>query len=148
MASTVSLRAFVKRRNGVPLGGKHALPMMLKRSLGAPSFADFWHYWNPIWGYYLSRFVMRPLRRYLPAEVAILLTFAVSGALHDVAVSLIKQQWIVMITPWFSVMGLFVIVLTRMKVNYPNLPIVARGLVNVSWLVLCYWLTTLLLVIF
>ena len=146
MASTVSLRAFVKRRNGVPLGGKHALPMMLKRSLGAPNFAGFWHYWNPIWGYYLSRFVMRPLRRYCQQK------WQYSSRLQSVVhytmwLFLIKQQWIVIITPWFSVMGLFVIVLTRMKVNYPNLPIVARGLVNVSWLAICYWVTMLLLTI-
>ncbi len=65
---------------------------MLSRSLGARSFAIFWHYWNPIWGYYLSRYVMRPLRRFLPLSFATFITFVVSGALHDLVVSIVKWK--------------------------------------------------------
>ena len=41
-------------------------------------------------GYYLSRNVMKPLRQYFSAGVATILTFAVSGAAHDLAVAIIK----------------------------------------------------------
>jgi hypothetical protein len=58
---------------------------MLHRSLGAATFAGFWRYWNPIWGYYRSRYVNVPLRTIMLAAPAAIATFAASGAIHDVA---------------------------------------------------------------
>ncbi|MCB0198341.1 MAG: hypothetical protein KDJ65_40755, partial [Anaerolineae bacterium] len=46
-----TLRQYVALRNGVPLGDGRSLRHMLRRSFGAASFAGFWQYWNPIWGY-------------------------------------------------------------------------------------------------
>lgn len=67
------------------------------------SLAQFWRYWNLLWGYYLSRFVMRPASRLLPIWLATIVTFLVSGALHDIAVSLIKWKVVVFMTHflWF-----------------------------------------------
>lgn len=47
---TTTLSEYVERRNGVPLGARGSLANMLRRSLGARSFAGFWRYWSPIWG--------------------------------------------------------------------------------------------------
>ena len=47
---SLTLSQYVKFRNGVPLGDSQSLSNMLHRSLGAASFAEFWQYWNPIWG--------------------------------------------------------------------------------------------------
>ena len=91
-SSAITLSQYVKRRTGVPLGSKHSMRNMLYRALGAKSFPLFWHYWNPIWGYYLSRNVMRPLASFLPVSLATLVTFLVSGGLHDIAVSIIKWK--------------------------------------------------------
>ena len=102
MRSTLSLSQYVKKRNGVPLGASHSMRNMLSRSFGAKSFPIFWQYWNPIWSYYLSRNVMRPLASFLPISLSILITFLVSGALHDLAVSVIKWNIIVFFTPWFG----------------------------------------------
>ena len=106
MHKSISLGKYVKKRNGVPLGAPGSLQAMLKRSFGAESFYVFWQYWNPIWGYYLSRNVMKPLNRVLPIWLSILLTFTVSGALHDIAVTVIKWQATFFFAPWFTLMGI------------------------------------------
>ena len=57
----LSLAQYVLRRNGVPLGAPHSLQNMLYRSFGAGTYAGFWQYWNPIWGYGLGKYVYAPL---------------------------------------------------------------------------------------
>jgi hypothetical protein len=67
---------------------------MLHRSLGAGSLAGFSRHWNPIWAYYLGRYVTSPLRRFLPTGPAVLVTFLVSGAILDAAVILVtRSEW-------------------------------------------------------
>ena len=90
----------------MPLGGAGALREMLRRSLGAKSFTVFWQYWNPIFGYYLGKFVFRPLRAMgLPVTLSTLITFCVSGAVHDIAASLVSQRLVFVCTPWFCLMA-------------------------------------------
>ena len=79
----LTLAQYVEQRNGVPLGDTSSLRNMLQRSFGAPSFAGFWQYWNPIWGYGLGKYVYSPLQRVLPAAIALIMTFVVSGGIHD-----------------------------------------------------------------
>lgn len=131
MRKTLSLSSYVKKRNGVPLGASGSMRNMLSRSLGAKSFPIFWQYWNPIWGYYLSRNVMKPLNRFLPAWIAIFLTFLVSGALHDLAVSFVKSQPIFFFTPWFGIMGLIVVASNKFNISYGAAAWSMRALINV-----------------
>ena len=70
----VSMTNYVQYRNDVPLGAPNSLQNMLVRSLGAGTFAKFWQYWNPIWGYALGRYVYKPLNRILPSSVSLILT--------------------------------------------------------------------------
>lgn len=130
MQNQLSLSAYVKRRNGVPLGAKRSMRNMLRRAFGAGAFPIFWHYWNPIWGFYLSRYVMKPLCRYLPPWLAVLMTFAVSGALHDLAVSLVKWQWTFVFTPWFLLMGVGVVLSKYYAVSYDAYPWLVRAALN------------------
>lgn len=130
MKSSLSLSQYVKKRNGVALGAKYSMRNMLWRSFGAKSFPVFWHYWNPIWSYYLSRNVMRPLRVFLPASLAILITFLISGALHDLAVSLVKWQVTLFFTPWFGLMGLIVLASSKLAVSYGNYSWLTRATIN------------------
>ena len=88
----LSLKQYVKRRNGVPLGASSSLTNMLKNALGAKNFSQFWLYWNPIWGYYLATKIQKPLTQFLPHSIALILTFSISGLLHALAVSLIKKE--------------------------------------------------------
>ncbi|MEP4890705.1 MAG: acyltransferase [Aliiglaciecola sp.] len=134
MHKSLSLSQYVEKRNGVPLGASHSMRNMLSRSLGAKSFPVFWHYWNPIWSYYLSRNVMRPLANFLPISIATLITFLASGALHDMAVSIVKWKAIIFFTPWFGLMGLMVIASKRAGISYKHVAWPVRALINASFI--------------
>ena len=144
MTRKLTLSEYVKRRNGVPLGGKGSLANMLQRSFGADSFPKFWQYWNPIWGYYLGRNIYSPLTSVLPIALALILTFAVSGALHDLAVSLFKWQFVFFFTPWFSLMGVLVAVSKRFKLIYKTKSWVLRCVINIIFIIGCLALTIFL----
>ncbi|WP_289030039.1 acyltransferase [uncultured Paraglaciecola sp.] len=144
MQSSISLSKYVKKRTGVPLGASHSMRNMLSRSLGAKSFPLFWHYWNPIWSYYLSRYVMRPLNKLLPSSLTVFTTFLVSGALHDLAVSLVKWETVVFFTPWFGLMGLIVITFSKFKVFYGHFAWHTRASINILIIVASLCLTYLI----
>ncbi len=132
MKSTLSLAQYVKKRNGVPLGASGSMRNMLFRAFGARSFQVFWRHWNPIWGYYLSRNVLRPLANFLPISLATFTTFLFSGALHDIAVSIIKWKIVLFFTPWFGLMGLVVIVSKAVGISYGQFSWIARAIINAS----------------
>ncbi|WP_028772481.1 hypothetical protein [Shewanella waksmanii] len=140
----MTLAQYVKKRNGVALGAAGSLSNMLHNSLGAASFAQFWLYWNPIWGYYLARFIMQPCRQVMPGALAIIATFTVSGALHDLAISLLKAQFVWPLTPWFSLMGLGVVATKVFNITYGNQPWLLRAFFNASWVLGCYAIVKLL----
>ena len=110
---------------------------MLNRSLGANSFHLFWKYWNPIWGYYLSRNVMKPANKLFPFWFAVLVTFAVSGALHDLAVSLVKLEITFLFTPWFLLMGFIVLITKKFEVSYQGYQWLTRAAINITIIVMC-----------
>lgn len=141
MHRTISLSEYVKKRNGVSLGASGSLSNMLKRSLGAGSFYLFWQYWNPIWGYYLSRKIMKPLSQLFPIWIAILLTFAASGALHDLAITLVKWKFTFFFTPWFALMSLVVIATKKFSISYQGYHWFIRASINISLIIACLFLT-------
>ena len=141
MRRTISLSEYVKKRNGVALGASGSMGNMLKRSLGANSFYLFWQYWNPIWGYYLSCKIMKPLSRVFPIWLAIIMTFAISGALHDLAVTLVKWRFTFFFTPWFTLMGFIVLATKRFRISYKEYHWVIRASINTALVVVCLVLT-------
>jgi hypothetical protein len=141
MHRTITLSEYVKKRNGVALGSPGSMTNMLKRSLGARSFYVFWQYWNPIWGYYLSRKIMKPLCNVLPISLAIIITFSVSGALHDLAISLVKWELTILFTPWFSLMGLVVLATKKFGLSYGKYHWLVRALINMSLIAVCLLIT-------
>ena len=120
----------------MPLGAKGSMSNMLKRSLGASSFYLFWRYWNPIWSYYLSRYVMKPVSSFLPQWCAVIVTFAISGALHDLAVMLIKWKLLCFFTPWFSLMGVCVLLSLKLNLSFSQFSMPVRAFIN--FLYICY----------
>ena len=138
MPRTITLSEYVKKRNGVALGASGSKSNMLKRSLGASSFYLFWHYWNPIWGYYLSRKVMKPLSHLFPIWVAVMMTFAVSGALHDLAITLVKWKLTFLFTPWFSLMSLIVLATKHFGISYSDYHWLVRAFINLSLIAICF----------
>jgi len=144
MKRKLTLSQYVKRRNGVPLGGSGSLSNMLQRSLGSGSFSGFWQYWNPIWGYYLSRYIFSPLNTRLPTTVAVMLTFITSGLLHDFAASLIKMKLIFVTTPWFVLMGFTVVMSERLNISYSHFSWFYRAVINVFIIVINLFLALFL----
>ena len=132
-----TLAQYVALRNGVPLGDGRSLRNMLQRSFGATSFAGFWQYWNPIWGYGLGRYVYAPLRRVLPPAVAFILTFAISGGLHDLAMMAVSRSPALLFTPWFVLLGIGAVLSRVAEMDLAQRPFWVRAGVNLAYLVVC-----------
>lgn len=144
MRKSITLSEYVKKRNGVPLGASHSMRNMLWRSLGADAFHLFWRYWNPIWGYYLSRNVLKPVSAVVPVWLAVIVTFAVSGALHDLAVTVVKWRITLFFTPWFIFMSFCVLASQQFALSYRAYPWLARACINTAIIAGCMWLATLM----
>ena len=90
---------------------------------------------------------MRPLASFLPVSLATLVTFLVSGALHDIAVSIVKWKIILFFTPWFGLMGLIVIFSKWAGISYGQVSWPVRALTNASFIFvslgITYFLETL-----
>ena len=132
----LSLAQYVERRNGVPLGDSNSLQNMLRHSFGASSFAGFWQYWNPIWGYGLGKYVYSPLQRVLPIAIALIMTFVVSGALHDLVTMALRRSVTFFFTPWFFILGVGVVVGRAVKMDLSNYAWWIRASVNLIYLIL------------
>lgn len=100
---------YQRRRLGPASSEWRAIMTMLRRSLSAPTFGEFWRYWNPLFAYYLYYRCYRPLTRFLPRSPSVVLTFAVSGAVHDLFASLVVRQPFVFCTPVFALFGVYVV---------------------------------------
>ena len=107
---------------------------MLSRSFGAKNFADFWRYWNPLYGYLLRFYCYRYLRRRLPRSLSLWLTFAASGFfLHDLPtwpmdVAVNEQARFPTVTIAFSMIALFVLVSERTNFSLSGLGLLGRSL--------------------
>jgi hypothetical protein len=63
------------------------------RPFAAPSLAQFWRRWNPVYGYVLTYFVYRPARRVLPRRLAVMATFVFGGlVMHDVPAWVVTRR--------------------------------------------------------
>jgi len=134
--SQMTLSEFIAHRLGS--GSEMALlKTMFVRSFGASTFADFWRYWNPVYGYYLQYYCYRPLRRFLPRPVAAVLTFAASDFfLHDLPfgwwIRALKAESLPVpfVALWFSRMGILVPITEALKLNLAVRPFAVRAAVN------------------
>lgn len=127
----------MRRRNGVPLGAPGSLRNMFHRALGATSFAGFWRYWNPIFGYVLARYVHAPLQRFVPTPVSVVITFAVCGALHDLVTAAVRGSAAFLFTPWFVFLGIGVVIGSALSLDLRALPWLGRATVHLAYLGTC-----------
>lgn len=132
---TLTISQYVEFRNGVPLGDSKSFPNMLHRSLGASSFVAFWQYWNPIWGYGLGKYVYAPLLKILPPVAAYIVTFVVSGGIHDLATIAVRRSFSFLITPWFFLLGVGAVLSRALGMDLSNRPWWIRVSVNLIYLV-------------
>ena len=133
----ISFARYIHRRNGVPLGSSGSLRNMLRRSLGAGSFAGFWQYWNPVWGYGLARYVHSPLKRVVPPRAALIATFVVCGALHDLVIIAIRGSATFLFTPWFFLLGIGVVLGRAVGMDFSSRPWLIRACVNLTYVGAC-----------
>ena len=107
---------------------------MFARAFGAPSLIAFWRYWNPVYGYFLHYWAYRPLRRYLPRPIALVLTFALCGfLLHDIVH--VAFTGIPLITLWFVVLGALAYVSEVLKMDMSRRAYAVRAGVQLLYLV-------------
>jgi len=123
------------------MGASRSLRNMMYRSLGAGTFARFWWYWNPIFGFYLGKYVFKPLKKVLPSFLALILTFIACGALHDAVSLLVGGRIVFFFTPWFSFMGTLVVLSNVFKIDYTSKPWVVRTAINLLLIGGCLMLT-------
>ena len=133
----LTLSEYVRRRNGVPLGASGSLRNMLRRSFGARSFAGFWQHWNPIFGYYLGKYVFVPLKGISPPYVALILTFVVTGIVHDVVTMAIRQDVAFLFTPWFLFLGIGVVLSKATGMDIGARPWRLRAVFHSTYLGVC-----------
>jgi D-alanyl-lipoteichoic acid acyltransferase DltB (MBOAT superfamily) len=140
----VTLSDYIRRRNGVPAGTSGSLRNMLRRSFGTGTLAGFWQYWNPVFGYGLARYVHSPLLRFVPSKAAVIVTFAICGALHDAVTMAIRGTPTWLFTPWFTLLGIGVIVGRAVGMDFSNRSFPIRALVNLPYITPCLAVTVAL----
>ena len=117
---------------------------VLVRPLAAPSLAEFWRTWNPVWGYYLAWFY-RPARRLLPQPAAVMVTFTASGLVHNFLAALLSHHLNPFVTVWFMLYGAVTVASEALHMDLSRLPAPARMVVNLAYLIGCYKLVSPLL---
>ena len=127
----------------MPLGAPGSLRKMLYRSFGARSFAGFWQHWNPIFGYYLGTYVFNPLKRIAPPAVALVLTFVVTGIIHDAVTMAVRQDVAFFFTPWFLFLGIGVVVSNQVSMDLSASPWGVRAITHLAYLSACLLLAFL-----
>ena len=110
------------------------------RSLGAGKFSEFWKYWNPIWSYYLGKYIFKPLKMVFPSAFALILTFTFCGFLHDVAIMLLHWNFELLLTPWFFLMSLLVVIGEFTKIDYSKFTWIIRATINIIIISSCLFI--------
>lgn len=134
MSSRTSFRDFTMKRMGNPTGPWDALGRMFSLSFRAKSFADFWRYRNPVYHYFLSYWIYRPIRRVLPRSVAVLLSFTFCGFFfHDLF--LLPFTHMPLITVWFLFLGAGVVAGEIFQMDLSFRPPLFRIVINAVYIV-------------
>jgi len=120
---------------------------MLRRSFGARSFAGFWRYWNPIFGYCLGKFVFAPLKKIFPSQASLILTFVVTGVIHDLVTMAVRQDVAFLFTPWFFFLGIGVVLGEVAGMDIAASPWGVRAAIQLTYLGVCLALALLVFTI-
>lgn len=137
----MTLADYIKKRNGVSMGSPKSLRNNLYRSMGAKNFTTFWKYWNPIFGYYLGKYIFKPLKKFLPVGIALLFTFIFCGMVHDTVTTLYRGQLSLFFSVWFLFMGLAVLITKAFQHNFSEQIWFMRATINLGIIGVCCILT-------
>lgn len=137
----ITLTEYIKKRNGVAIGSPGSLRNNLYRSLGSRNFSAFWQYWNPIFGYFLGKFIFKPLKNFFPVTIAFLLTFLFCGLIHDAVTALVRGKTSFFFSIWFLVMGIAVLITKFLNHNFAEKKWITRASINFTIIGLCFLLS-------
>ena len=139
----LSLNAYIEQRLGHTAGEQ--LINFLAKPFGAVSFAEFWRYWNPVFGYYLRYAVYQPLRPYLPRWLAVWLTFCACGLVHGLIAVILtwlngQPALVLLALVFFALLGLVVVVSEVVHLRFTRVPRPGRWVIHGATIMLCYHL--------
>lgn len=137
----MDLNQYIKKRNGVSIGSAGSLRNNLFRALGAKNFSTFWNYWNPIFGYYLGKFIFKPLKKTLPASISLVFTFVFCGLVHDSVTMIVRGKISMFFTIWFLFMSFAVLITRFLKHNFSKQFWIIRALINLTIIGICLVMT-------
>lgn len=144
----ITLSEYVKKKNGVPIGNSNSLRNNLQRSLGAKNFPSFWNFWNPIFGYYLSTRIFKPVNKIFPTAISVIVTFIFCGLIHDIVTTVLRGHLSLFFTVWFLIMGITVAVFKKVTYDLSNRSWILRASTNILIIGICLALTVYLNSIF
>lgn len=150
-ASSLSCNAYIVRRLGMRSydlrsldkrqRARFFLSRVFWRPFTAPSLALFWRYWNPVYGYYLSKYIYRPCRIILPHSLCVIVTFAFCGFfLHDIFGYLVNGHLTPphSITTWFTIIALGIVLSEKLDLRFDRLAPAFRVALHVGYLMATY----------
>jgi hypothetical protein len=137
----MTLTEYIKIKNGVSIGSSKSLRNNLYRSFGSKNFSTFWNYWNPIFDYYLGKFIFKPLKKIFPVAISLLFTFIINGLIHDTVTTLLRGKISFFFSIWFLLMGLAVLLTRTLKHNFSKQVWIARASFNLTIVSACLVMT-------
>ncbi len=130
---------------------------MFKKSFQAKSFREFWWYWNPAYGFFLGKYIYKPLRTFLPQSISVIFTFLACGLfLHDLPVMLLVflikgLLFLFPITIFFTILGLINVISAKFKLSFdqikPHGRIAIHSFILVASLITALKITKIILVL-
>ncbi len=138
-------RQYERRKLGYRKNQLSGISYMLRQSFFADSFSKFWRNWNPLFSYYLLYYCYLPLQKFLPRFAAVVLTFALSGAVHDLAASLLLMRVTFLFTLTFAFLGLFLNIEEGLGLHIKNSPLFLRPFYHLTVITASYFLAKVVL---
>ncbi|PZW37778.1 hypothetical protein LX95_02792 [Mesonia algae] len=137
----MTLSEYVKKRNGVSIGNPKSLRYNLYKSFGAVNFSTFWNFWNPIFGYYLGKFIFKPLKSIFSVSISLIFTFLLCGLIHDMVTLIFKGSTSFLFSVWFLIMSLAVLITRHLKQDHSKQKWVIHASINLSIISFCFLLS-------
>ncbi len=119
---------------------------MFLKPFVSPSLKSFWKYWNPSWGYFLLFYSYKPIKTIFPHWVALILTFIISGLIHDliyVIPMMLKEIRFIFpfITVWFLIISIGILLTEIIKIDFKKISLIYRPFIHLGYLVATFILT-------
>jgi hypothetical protein len=110
------------------------------------SFRSFWKYWNPSWGYFLLFYCYKPIKTVFPHWAALMITFLISGLVHDMIYILPMMMNEVefvfpFITVWFLILSIGILLTEYLQIDFNKTNLKFRPIFHLAYLVGTFILT-------